>query len=136
MEHKSTFGSRLVEARKNKNMTQRALAAALDITPTRLNYWEKDKREPDVQMINKICDVLDIKGNYLLGREEEKKNPPPKQGMTEEQKVEFTEELTAVLSRFGFAGEDGSMSDTDFEMIRGLIEILVAYRKHRSNFID
>ena len=39
----------------------------LDITPTRLNYWEKDKREPDISMIKKISEVLQIDPNFLIG---------------------------------------------------------------------
>ena len=40
----NTLGKRLVKIRKEKGLTQKRLAELLDITPTRLNYWEKDKR--------------------------------------------------------------------------------------------
>lgn len=62
-----TFGKRLVAARKKLDITQKELADMLGITPTRLNYWEKDKREPDVHMIKKISKVLSVDPNYLIG---------------------------------------------------------------------
>ena len=61
------FGKRLVELRERKGLTQRRLAELLEITPTRLNYWEKDKREPDLFMFVKILKVLGADANELLG---------------------------------------------------------------------
>ena len=61
------FGKRLITAREKKGFTQKKLAELLNITPTRLNYWEKDKREPDFFMFAKILDVLDADANEMLG---------------------------------------------------------------------
>lgn len=61
------FGKRLVEARNKKGYTQKKLAEILGITASRLNYWEKDKREPDFFMFTKIIEVLDADANDLLG---------------------------------------------------------------------
>lgn len=62
-----TFGERLVYARENNGMNQKQLAEALEITPTRLNYWEKDKRQPDVPMIRRLAEVLEVSADYLIG---------------------------------------------------------------------
>lgn len=62
-----TFGKRLIAARRKLNLSQKELADRLGITPTRLNYWEKDKREPDVHMIKQISSVLSVDPNYLIG---------------------------------------------------------------------
>ena len=61
------FGSRLVKLREKKGLNQKQLAEILNITPTRLNYWEKDKREPDFFMFSKIVQVLNADANELLG---------------------------------------------------------------------
>ncbi len=61
-----TFGEKLIEARERQNLTQRALAELLNITPTRLNYWEKDKREPNIAMIKQIAAALNISISELL----------------------------------------------------------------------
>ena len=65
-----TFGERLVAARKKKNITQKHLSEILNITPTRLNYWEKDKRKPDIEMIKQIANALDVQTDELLGVEQ------------------------------------------------------------------
>ena len=61
------FGENLIIAREKKGLSQRKLAELLEITPTRLNYWEKNKREPDLYMFKKIVNVLDVDPNELLG---------------------------------------------------------------------
>ena len=61
------FGERLVKARKKLGLTQKQLAKQLDITPTRLNYWEKDKREPNLLRFSQIVKLLNADANELLG---------------------------------------------------------------------
>lgn len=68
-----TLGERIVEIRKERGITQKRLAEMLNITPTRLNYWEKDKRFPPIPMLNKLSEVLDVDGDYLIGRQSERK---------------------------------------------------------------
>ena len=63
------FGERLIFARERKGLTQKKLSELLEITPTRLNYWEKNKREPNVEMIFKISQILDISSDFLIGLE-------------------------------------------------------------------
>ena len=62
-----TFGKRLVFAREQLGLTQKELAKSLNITPTRLNYWEKDKREPDISMIKNLSNALNVDPNFLIG---------------------------------------------------------------------
>ena len=66
------FGNRLVEARNQAGLSQKRLAEILEITPSRLNYWEKNKREPDVSMIKKIATTLHVSADYLIGNEVQK----------------------------------------------------------------
>ena len=64
-----SFGTRLKETRENKGYKQNQFADMLGITATRLNYWEKDKREPDVAMIKKISALLNVSSDWLIGNE-------------------------------------------------------------------
>ena len=61
------IGKRLVEARERKGYNQKQFAEILGITPTRLNYWEKDKREPNFFMFSKIITLLEEDANKILG---------------------------------------------------------------------
>ena len=62
-----TFGNRLKQARENKGYNQKQFAERLGVTPTKLNYWEKDKREPDVAIIKQIAQSLDVSSDWLIG---------------------------------------------------------------------
>ena len=62
-----TFGNRLKQARENKGYNQKQFAERLGVTPTRLNYWEKDKREPDVAIIKQIAQILEVPSDWLIG---------------------------------------------------------------------
>ena len=64
-----TFGERLKKSREEKGYNQKQFAEKLGITATRLNYWEKDKREPDVALIKEIANALDISSDWLIGND-------------------------------------------------------------------
>lgn len=63
----SSFGERLKLEREKSGYNQKEFAEAIGVTPTRLNYWEKNKREPDFFNIRKMIDVLGCDADYLLG---------------------------------------------------------------------
>lgn len=66
-----SFSEKIIERRISLNMSQRELAEKLGITPTRLNYWEKGKREPDLHYIKALAKELGVSGDYLLETESE-----------------------------------------------------------------
>mgnify|MGYP002521247373 CR=1 FL=1 len=112
-----TFGERIVAIRKEKGLTQKALAEQLGISPTRLNYWEKDKRFPPIPMLNRISEILGVDGDYLLGRSEsvpEQKEIPSTPDESEVEEIENW--LTNLLVERGYIrrGEDLSDRDADF----------------------
>lgn len=79
------------------------MADLLEITPTRLNYWEKGKREPDAAMIKKIAEVLEVSPNYLLNikiTEETKKEAPIKVDEN------FSKEEILLIKAYRAASED------------------------------
>lgn len=67
-----TFGEKLREVRISQNLTQKQLAEKMGVTPTRLNYWEKDKREPNIEMIRNLASVLKVPVSELLDMNEER----------------------------------------------------------------
>ena len=92
-----TFGERIVYYRKLAGYTQKSLADALEISPTRLNYWEKDKREPDIMMLNRLCAILKVEADTLLGRHES--------GISE--KAEFSAAEKEVIKKYRALDERG-----------------------------
>ena len=68
-----TFGERLSVCIKNAGYTQKQLAEKIGITPVRLNYWVKDKRQPDIPWIKKLASALNVSSDYLIGNAEQNK---------------------------------------------------------------
>ena len=72
---KMTFGERVLKYMKEAGLNQRQLAERIGVTPTRLNYWIKDKREPEVYYIKELARVLGVSGDALIGTEEPQSEP-------------------------------------------------------------
>lgn len=68
-----TFGERIAEARKEKQLTQKKLAEIMGVSPMRINHYENNNREPDIESIKKLSDILDINPDWLIGLSEHKK---------------------------------------------------------------
>ena len=59
--------------RKRKGYTQRQMAKKLKIKQPSYANYELGKYEPNIQMLIKIADILDVSLDELMGR-----TPPPK----------------------------------------------------------
>lgn len=59
------FGDKLKSARKNKQLKQSELARMLDIKNTTISNWEKGLSKPDLDMIEKLCWILEVDANYF-----------------------------------------------------------------------
>lgn len=65
----NTFGERLREARKAKDLTQRQLADLIGAKHNSVSNWENNQNKPDPDTIEIICGVLNIEPNYLLSKD-------------------------------------------------------------------
>lgn len=110
-----TLGEKIVYYRDKKGWTQRALAERMGVTPTRLNYWEKDKREPDVKMLNLLCRTLEVDPKVLLSDEEIEKAPAPSEDSAEASAIE--KEMIDRLVFLGLIEEGLQLTDVDVEFL-------------------
>lgn len=62
-----TYGERIREARKAKHMTQEELGELIGVTGVTIMRYEKGQREPRMDQLQKIGDVLGISWTYLVG---------------------------------------------------------------------
>lgn len=123
-----TLGEKIVYYRDKRGLTQKALAERMGITPTRLNYWEKDKREPDVKMLNLLCKTLEIDPKALLSDEETEKAPAPSEDSTRAISVEALEEM---LIQGGFIRPDEDLSDDDLDFLLSVGRIVETWFRKR-----
>ena len=72
MESKNTcvevFGKRLKELRKANGYTIEQFAYMVGISKSTLGYYENDKRMPDIEILARIADTLNVNADYLIGR--------------------------------------------------------------------
>ena len=71
MEVRQAFGIVLKKNRINKNMTQEQLAFNSDLDRTYIGLLERSKRQPTIETIFKISQVLEIKPHELIKEIEE-----------------------------------------------------------------
>ena len=63
---------RLKNLRSEKKLLQKDVAKHLNISTSAYGYYEQGKRNPDVEMIEKLADFYECSTDYLIGRSNNK----------------------------------------------------------------
>lgn len=66
------FSEILRELRKEKGLTQKALAEALSMTERVIRYYESKSHRPDLDVLIKIARYFDVSLDYLAGLKDER----------------------------------------------------------------
>lgn len=74
----ATFGKRLEYVRVQKNLTKRDAANNLKITPQSITSWEQGKSSPNLQMLIKLSNLLEVPLDFLLQGKAIYLRPTPK----------------------------------------------------------
>lgn len=64
------FGNKLLEARRARGMNQEALAEALGVSRQTIYKWESGITYPDIDVLSRIAEELNVSMSYLLGEGE------------------------------------------------------------------
>lgn len=67
---KLKFSENLKVELKNSGVSQEKLARELSTTQATVSRWVTGINEPDLETLLKICEILDVSPNVLLGWEE------------------------------------------------------------------
>ena len=62
-----SFGSRLLQARKNKGFSQEDLASQLGTKGPAIGRYERDEMKPSIDVAAKIASILDVSLDWLVG---------------------------------------------------------------------
>ena len=62
-----SFGKRLTEVRKNKNLSQEDLAKHLGTKSPVIGRYERDEMKPSIDTANKLAEYLEVSLDYLTG---------------------------------------------------------------------
>lgn len=63
------IGERLKKARISKKLSQLELGDKLGVSDVSISNYETEHREPTLEKLIKLCEILDLTPNYLLGYE-------------------------------------------------------------------
>lgn len=66
------LGNRISILREKRGISQSRLADELHISQSTLAMYEKNKRTPNVEMLNKFADYFNVSIDYLVGRDDSK----------------------------------------------------------------
>ena len=89
-------GSRLKEARKNKNLSQEQLGELLGLSKATISLYESEKRNPSLENIVEMMYILGVTADYLLGTDvivEIKDEKTPKYRTLTKEEMAFLNEL-------------------------------------------
>ncbi len=64
----NNFSSTLKQYRLSANLTQKQMAAKLEMTPNAYQKYELNTREPNLDTLIQIADIFDISLDELVGR--------------------------------------------------------------------
>ena len=67
--YKEIFKARLKHARESAGFSQTQMAENLGIGRSTYTHWELGNREPDIESLGKISEILDTDLSWLIGTE-------------------------------------------------------------------
>ena len=70
MDTRKTFCEKLKEAVKTSTFSYAELAKELNITKATMSMYKHGKAVPSLETFDKLCDLLDVSADFLLGKKE------------------------------------------------------------------
>ena len=105
---------RIKHQRKEKNLSQRALANLIGASNKAVNFWETGKVEPSAKFICALADVFECTADYLLGREDDLGNVNVMRELTDDEKL-----LLSVFSKLSKKQREEALNFIDYVYSKG-----------------
>lgn len=95
------IGQKIYYARKKKGFTQEKLGILVNSNGKYIGMIERGERRPSYELLKKLCDVLEVSADYLLGREiyEEAQVREALKGLTKDEIQKFIKILETLQNR-------------------------------------
>lgn len=97
-----SFGSRLLEARKKRGLSQGELADYLGTKGPAIGRYERDEMKPSIEVAAKMADYLEVSLDYLVGKIDIEVDPKTAKRILEVSKFneEDREHVFSVIDAF------------------------------------
>ena len=63
-----SFGKRLMDSRKERNLSQEELAKMIGTQGPAIGRYERETAKPTIEVATKLADALDVSLDYLVGQ--------------------------------------------------------------------
>lgn len=114
------FPKILRELRKEKELYQKDIAQALDLTTSAIGFYEQGKRKPDLDILEQLASYFNVSVDYLLGRTNERA-PADKLIMKDKN---TNVEIKELLNRFNVHLDGEFLTEEDKESVITLLRML------------
>ncbi|MCU4923950.1 helix-turn-helix domain-containing protein [Bacillus cereus] len=114
------IGEKIKELRKNNKITQEQLGNAIGVSKMAISYFEKGKKSPGRETLEKIADYFNVTTDYLLGRSEDPE-------LSEEENKIVTEEGKNIMALIESLPEDERKKAWE------QLEMYVTYMQNKKN---
>ena len=128
----SVLGQRLKQAREESRYTQMVAAKKLGISNGTLSGYEREYRDPDTDILNKMADLYEVSVEWLMGRSENKQSDWNSKlpELTTKDERDLATDLENMInnldSKDGYAAYDGhsmdEMEEEDREILKASLE--------------
>lgn len=105
------FGAKLRKIRIENGLSQDDLAKKINCASNSVSQWENNRRQPDIEMINKIANILDINTGYFFEDNNE----------TLDEKETFFTQLLTLLVKQNKIKKIEDLNENQLKMIRAAI---------------
>lgn len=95
----TTFGDRLRNARKAKQLTQKELAAKIKAAHNSISNWENNQNMPDPVTIQQLCWALDVQPNYFFSMDPPQNRQQATLSQLSSDELEFIEKFRSLDER-------------------------------------
>lgn len=104
--HRTSFGERLKNLRKEKNLRQSELGELFELSPSAIGSYERDLREPAYNHLVAFADYFSVSVDYLLCRTDERLTVDKYRYTDEYEYIEMLNKFKVTLHGYELSSED------------------------------
>jgi uncharacterized protein YjbI with pentapeptide repeats len=105
------IGTRIIEARKRKELSQAALAEKIFISPQAIGKWERGESMPDILMLNRLAEILEVDLNFFYDKVDD-----------DNEKLSEDQQSSNINEKEKWNFSNANWVDADFSGIKNLQE--------------
>lgn len=103
---RKSFGERLKNLRKEKNLRQSELGELFELSPSAIGSYERDLREPAYNHLVAFADYFSVSVDYLLCRTDERLTVDKYRYTDEYEYIEMLNKFKVTLHGYELSSED------------------------------